>query len=198
MRALAQACGRTLTTDEVDALSYELERIVHGTPSGIDNAVVSRRSSVLHQLGLGPQAISPGAPFQLVLASSGVPGSTKDAVAAVRALRAAEGQHFESQIEAARLWVEQGRAAFVKGDAGGLGEAMSALHLLLREIGVATPMLNRLVETALSSGAMGAKLTGSGYGGFIIALVNHESSAAVVSALRAAGAPLVFTTEVKT
>ncbi len=79
-----------------------------------------------------------------------------------------------------------------------LGNLMNQNHGLLQDLGVSHPMLDQLTEIAVSTGALGAKLSGAGGGGNMIALVNPEQSDAVDAALRAAGAVEVIHTRVNT
>jgi mevalonate kinase len=74
---------------------------------------------------------------------------------------------------------------------------MNQNHILLQQIGVSCPELDRLVSTAQSAGAMGAKLSGAGGGGNMIALTSAEKSAAVAAALQATGAARIIVTTLK-
>lgn len=87
---------------------------------------------------------------------------------------------------------ERARAYLEMHDWGRLGEAMSAVHELLRSIGVSNQALDRLVEAAKDAGAWGAKLSGAGGGGVVVVLLPEAATAPVTSALRAAGAVKVF------
>jgi len=77
----------------------------------------------------------------------------------------------------------EGRVALERGDAVRLGELMTFAHALLRAVDVSSPVLDRLCDAALQAGALGAKLTGAGHGGCVIALVRPEGAAAVCAAL---------------
>jgi mevalonate kinase len=68
---------------------------------------------------------------------------------------------------------------------------------LLRDIGVSSKALDKLINAAAQAGASGAKLSGAGQGGFMIALVDPEITEGVKQSLREAGATQVFQTRVQ-
>jgi len=92
-------------------------------------------------------------------------------------------------VEAARIVIAEGRPAE-------LGPLLDANHLLLQEIGVSCERLDALAAAARAAGALGAKLSGGGRGGNLIALVEDDTAEAVSVALRAAGAHRVILTSV--
>ena len=180
------------SVEQIRRLAHRMEQVTHGTPSGIDDNVVSRGVPVRFRKEEGARALEPAAGLPLVLASSGSPGSTREAVAAVRRLREADAERFDSQVVRAAALVEQGVTALEAGDAVALGLLMDYNHHLLLELGVSTPRMEELVRVARTAGALGAKLTGSGKGGFMVALVDPAQEDAVVQALEAAGSPSVI------
>ena len=103
---------------------------------------------------------------------------------------------FEALFDRVAVVVEAARAAIAAGEPVKLGPLMDENHALLREIGVSCPELDALVAAARSAGALGAKLSGGGRGGNMIALVTAESASRVAEALVAAGAVRVIVTEV--
>ncbi len=193
--ALARARGHALAPEQLNSAAHELERIVHGRPSGIDNTVVSRGEPVRFVRGTAPERIACGGELRFVLASCGYPGSTFEAVASVRRLSEAEPRRFAPLLAAATALVEHAQDAFSAGDAQRLGPLLAQNHSLLQQVGVSTAELDRIVGAALDAGALGAKLTGAGQGGFALALVAGRSEgAAVAAAMQAAGGSLPMTT----
>jgi mevalonate kinase len=190
LRALAAAAGRTLSREEQNAHAFELERITHGQPSGIDNTTVSFEQPLWFRRGEPPRFLE--APERseslLVLASSGSPGSTREAVAHVRAFAASRPSEFAELLERARAAIDTGLEAFEAGDTLTLGRSLDALQAVLGALGVSTPTLDRLVAAARAAGALGAKLTGSGGGGFVLALCRREQVDGIERALAASGA----------
>ena len=91
---------------------------------------------------------------------------------------------------------KEGREAFVKGKLSRLGELMNEDQALLESLGVSSPELNHLNDTALKSGALGAKLTGGGRGGCILALIEADRRDSIEDALIAAGSRQTFYFEI--
>lgn len=192
--ALARAVSRPIAPEELKQHAHALEQLVHGTPSGIDDTVVSFGRPIWFCRDRPVQFLDPPVNVNqfMLLASSGGPGSTKRAVSRVQALRQAKPERFEELCEQARELARQGRQAFLARDLQHLGRLMDRNHELLQIIGVSTPGLDRLVETARRAGALGAKLTGAGQGGFIVTLVDESTEVEVRQALRRAGVPQVL------
>jgi len=197
VRALSAAAGRTLDAAEVNAHAHALEEIVHGTPSGVDDTVVTLERPVRFRKGEGLRSLRAGARLRLVLGSCGHGGSTRDAVAGVGVLARTEPERFARLRGEAEAVIGAGLAAFEAGDAARLGPLFDANHELLRAVGVSIASLDRLAAAARAGGALGAKMTGGGLGGFVLALAADDAAAArVADALRAAGAAEVLHAEV--
>ena len=190
--ALARSAGRQLPPTELRQRAHALEQLVHGTPSGIDDSVVTLERPVWFVKGETVQPLEPPELPRLVLASSGSPGCTGQAVALVRRLSETHPDHFAELCAQATAAAHRGKRALMTGDAEALGRLMDQVHSLLQEIGVSTAGLDRLVGAAREAGALGAKLTGSGMGGFAMALVEQATEDGVARALRGAGADLVL------
>ena len=182
---------------EVSALVYEVERLHHGTPSGIDNTVVVYGQPVYFVRGQPPQTFHIGRPFTLAIADSGVASPTRIAVGDVRRAWEREPARFEDLFDRIATIVEAARAAIADGEPDRLGPLMDHNHALLQEIGVSCPELDALVAAARAAGALGAKLSGGGRGGNMIALLTAEMAPRVAEALRTAGAVRVLVTEVR-
>jgi len=189
-RALARATGEELTPPALEQHAHALERLAHGQPSGIDTAVVAAGRPLWYQRGCPPRFL-PEASLSLVLASSGAPGLTHEAVGRVRALRAVDPARFARGVAQAGELVQEGLAAWLEHDAVRLGAALDANHLLLEQLGVTTPAIQRLVAVARQHGALGAKLTGAGLGGCMVALAQPGHAPELVQELARGGATLV-------
>lgn len=194
LRALTRALGKDLPPDVISALAYEVEKIHHGTPSGVDNTTVAFARPVYFRKGHPPEPLEVGGPFTLLIGDTGVPASTKDTVARVREGWLQDRAGYEARFRAIGALVEEGRRALARGDAPVLGRLMDENHALLRSLGVSHPTLERLVAAARAAGAWGAKLSGGGGGGNMIALVPPEKATVVTQALQRAGAVRVWTT----
>lgn len=194
--ALARAEERSLSSEELRAHAHALEELVHGTPSGIDDATVAWATPLSFRKGATPQRLHSPIDLTLVLASSGKAATTREAVARVADTRLADPDGFAALCQAAAQQVSLGMAALGRGDRADLGGAMNEMQRLLGLVGVSTPALESLVQTALSAGARGAKLTGAGLGGFMLALVDGDQVDHVSRALRVDGAEHILVTVV--
>ncbi len=193
-RALAGFLGQPLSEEVVSALAYEVEKLHHGTPSGIDNTVIAWERPVFFVKGQAPEVLAISAPLRLLVADSGFPAATREAVTGVRQRRESDPDFYAARFSQIGALVKLARTALEQQDFAALGRLMDANHALLVEIGVSTPRLDTLVLAARKAGALGAKLTGSGMGGNILALVPMEGAPVVVEALYAAGAVHVWQT----
>lgn len=195
VRALAAQAGRELGPAEVSALVYASEGRYHGTPSGIDNTVVAYERAIWFQRRPpGPPVIEPlaiGAPLSLVVGDTGVRSPTRLPVGAVRDAWLAEPAGYEELFDAVGEVVGHAREALAAGDLPALGAAMNANQGLLERLGVSSPELGRLVGAARAAGALGAKLSGAGWGGVMVALAEPGGEAAIAEAMRGAGAAAV-------
>lgn len=196
IRALSAFLGRPLPDEQVNALAFEVEKLHHGTPSGIDNAVVTYGRPVYFIKGRPIKTFRVGTPFTLAIGDTGVAAPTKESVGAVRDLWRAEPARWEKVFDQIGEIVWEARQAIERGDLDELGRRMDANHALLQSLTVSSPALDRLVEAARGAGALGAKMSGGGRGGNMIALVAPPQAEGVARALQAAGAARVILTTI--
>ncbi|MFT4232775.1 MAG: mevalonate kinase [Leucobacter sp.] len=195
-RAAADLVGVELGADEFHEIVQRAERVAHGNPSGIDARAVAAEGPIRFHGGR-VSTTGVGAPLTFVLADSGVPGSTAAAVGGVRERRAADPAPMDRMISQLADIAEGSVLDLELGDRAALGARMLEAHELLGRIGVSTVQLDSLVDAARAAGAHGAKLTGGGLGGCVLALADSEDQAEHIAlALRAAGAPRTWTTTV--
>ena len=203
IRALAAHLGLShlLSDAWVSAQTYEIEKIHHGTPSGIDNTVVAYERPVYFQRQQPHNLVEPfivGKPLRLLVADSGIRSSTKDVVGDVRQQWQAAPQRFTAIFSACGRITACARQAIEVGDTVQIGQLMTENHALLQQMTVSSAALDGLVEAALAAGALGAKLSGAGRGGNMLALVaDEERETAVYDALLAAGAKNILTTTIQ-
>jgi len=196
VRAIYAQAGVTPDPAVVSELVFGGELLYHGTPSGIDNTVVAYDRPVWFVNGSPPEVFTPGAPFLLAIGDSGVPSSTRAMVDGVRRRHTADPTHYDAWFDEIASLVLAARTAIETGETARLGPLFDRNHSLLAQMGVSTPLLDRLIEVARAAGAAGAKLSGGGGGGNLIALVDEVTAPAVVAALQAAGAVRVLVTAV--
>lgn len=197
IRAVAGAVGQPLSDERVNAIAYEVEKLHHGTPSGIDNTVITYARPVYFVRGQSLETFAVGAPFTIVIGDTGISAPTKESVGDVRKLWEEDKPHWETVFDRVGDIVRQARQAIESGTVAALGPLMNANHALLQEMTVSSPELDRLVQAARAAGALGAKLSGGGRGGNMIALAESEKTEAVKVALYRAGAKNVIVTEVR-
>jgi mevalonate kinase len=188
IRALAAYWGVDLPPEDISDMTFEVEKIHHGTPSGIDNTVIAWEQPVYFVKGEPPETFGIGTPLQLLIASSGIASSTREAIAEVRHRWLATPQYYDVVFTCIGAIAKAARAAVEQGALQALGTLLNENHSLLNKIGVSLSELDAMVKAAQAHGALGAKLTGAGQGGNMIALVTEETIDAVERALEAAGA----------
>ncbi len=196
VRALANYLNYPITNPEVSSIVFETEKLLHGTPSGIDNTVVAYGQPVYFVKGQPPELFTVAQSFQLLIADTGLPSLTKLAVADVRAAYEKEPDRYTQLFNAIGDIASEARTLIETGHPTELGPLMNRNHALLHEIGVSCPELEALVTAAQDAGALGAKLSGGGRGGNMLALVAPETEAAVRAALDKAGVKRVIGTHV--
>jgi mevalonate kinase len=170
VRALDDEAGQHQTSESVCRRAHELEKIAHGRPSGIDDSVVAYEQAVRLDPGKGLTPIRGAQEAKMWVGLSPERTATKVAVAKVAERAAARPDAFQNLLLASRECVQQAETSLVRGDWPALGAVLTRTHGLLREVGVSTTRLDALVDAALAAGAYGAKLTGAGLGGAVIAL----------------------------
>ena len=194
--ALNGLLNLNLGLDEVCKMAYEAEVIVHKRPSGIDNTISTYGGVILYHKEKGFERIQYNMKgYKFILADSGLPRNTGVMVSNVLSLYDKYKRALEHVYRASRELVMMIVDALRRGDAEMLGDLMNINHGLLSAIGVSNAKLEELVYTARMSGARGAKITGAGGGGFIVALVDNSSYNKVMTALRTIS-PRVFVTEI--
>jgi mevalonate kinase len=142
------------------------------------------------------QTLELPAPFTLVIADTGIPSPTSLAVGDVRRLWQAQRGFYNALFEAIGGLVRAARHALEHGQPELLGRLMDANHTLLQQLTVSSPELDRLAAAARKAGASGAKLSGGGRGGNMIALVDAHRAEAVSAALLDSGAVHTIITRV--
>ncbi|MEB3187254.1 MAG: mevalonate kinase [bacterium] len=176
----------------VRQMATRAESLAHGTSSGLDPATVSAPGPIQFIKGHAPVELRIGRPFTLVVADSGRAVSTRDQVARVQA-------RVESE-PAARMVLDrfEGLAnrvaeALEYGELEALGLALDDTHEALVTLGASDDSLDGLVRVARSAGALGAKLSGAGGGGCVLALAPDGDGEAIAAAWRDLGCPHVWT-----
>jgi mevalonate kinase len=196
IRAFSAFLGRPFTDEQVSALAFEVEKLHHGTPSGIDNTVITYVKPVYFVRGQPIEALQVTLPFTIVVGDTGISSSTAVTVGDVRNAWLENPAYYETIFHLIGQIARQARQAIEAGQLETLGTLMDSNHSLLQQMGVSSPELDRLVAAAREAGALGAKLSGGGRGGNMIALVQPADAAIIEEALIDAGAVRVIATNI--
>lgn len=198
IRALSQHFDLDLDDKRVNELARLSEEVAHGNPSGIDNALATWGRPLVFRRG-NPPLVEPlhlGQPLHLVLGMSHSQGLTAKTVGRVAEARERHPRLYERIFDDIDTLVLQGVVALRDQDMAVLGELMNLCHGLLNALQVSTPELERMVGIARDAGALGAKLTGGGGGGAMVALCDATTQSEVRSALERQGfKAMAMTTE---
>ena len=192
IRAFDMLTKKGMSDVEVDNLAFECEKVSHGTPSGVDNNIATYGQPVLFRKGRRSRSrqIKLAEVPPLIIAASGIRGSTKEQVAGVRARFDKNRALYTTIFNEIDAISEAGAVALSECDYEQLGSMMNVCQGFLNAIEVSTPELEKMISIARKNGAIGAKLTGAGGGGSIVALCPDRVSE-VARALDAAGYQIV-------
>lgn len=188
VRALDKHYRLGLADEDVNRLAFEAEKIAHGNPSGIDNTLACYAKPLVFRAGNPPlvETLNIKTPIPMVVGMTGYEGLTAKTVGRVNAAWQQDRKLYERIFDQIDTLVLRGVQAIQDEDLVTLGQLMNICHGMLNALQVSTPELEQLVDIARENGALGAKLTGGGGGGSIIALCDGDTDA-VVNAIRAAG-----------
>ena len=173
IRAVFDYYQADLPHDVLEILVNRAEMIAHMNPSGLDAKTCLSDQPICFIKNVGFTELEMDLSAFLVIADTGVYGHTREAIQVVRG----KGKNALPFLHALGELTQQAEDAIRQKDAEGLGQILSQAHLLLKEIGVSSPEADSLVETALSHGALGSKMSGGGLGGCIIALATNLTQA---------------------
>ena len=174
-RAIAQEYSVKLSDERVNEIAYEAEKAYAGTPSGIDNTAATFGGLLWFKKNMASGAntvekLHIRQPVEIVIGSTGVVANTKAMVEGVAARKRKNPEKYDALFEQAEALALMGRKELLGFDVVKVGKLMNDNHRLLQEIEVSHEKLDLLVNIARKEGAYGAKLTGGGGGGCMVAL----------------------------
>lgn len=196
-RALEDEFQLGMDNEAINSLAYEGEKAYHGSPSGVDNTAATYGGLIQFTKGETPKFdhIKTPAPVEIVMGNTGLVTNTEKAVAGVKERREKFPDKYDDIFNQAIALIPQARAAFEAGEYRTIGKLMFENHKLLQDIEVSCDELDHLVNVAKDNGAWGAKMTGSGLGGYMLALTpGKELQLAVASAIEHEGFKVLKTT----
>ncbi len=174
-RALNDELNLGFDNERINASAYEGEKGYHGTPSGIDNTAATYGGLIWFQRNLhgGPnimEKLKMRTPVEIVIANTGITASTAKVVADVKTRKDEQPKKFDQIFKKYDQIVIEAKDALIENRLEKVGNLMEENQELLRQIGVSSSDLENLINMALEQGALGAKLTGTGRGGNMVAL----------------------------
>ncbi len=192
-RALAEELELVLSPEKINEIAYEAEKAYAGNPSGIDNTVATFGGLIWFKRSMAGQPniiekLTMQKPVEVVIGNTGVVANTKEMVEGVAARRTRSREKYDRLFKRAEELVIAGKKAVADSDLEEVGRLMNENHFLLQEIKVSSERLDFLVNLAREKGALGAKLTGGGGGGCMVALTPGKAlQDRVAAAIKAMG-----------
>jgi len=192
-RALNDTFNLDLEDEKINEAAYEGEKSYHGTPSGIDNTASTYGGLIWFKKSMSGgkntmDLLQARKKMSLVIANSGITASTTEVVSDVRHLKEKYPVKFEKIFNEYENLTKDAKNALTNGDIVTIGNLMNQNHKLLQKITVSGDVNDKLVEIALKNGAVGAKMTGTGRGGLVIALAeNEEKQVKIANAIESEG-----------
>lgn len=169
-RALSEEFKFFFPDKKINEIAYEGERAYHGTPSGVDNTAATYGGLLWFVRGKPIEQISVKRPVEIVMGNTGLVANTEAAVAGVRERKQKHTEKYDKIFKEAEELAYIAKKALVDYDLKAVGNLMDKNHELLQAIEVSCKELDFLVELARNNGAYGAKMTGGGLGGNMVAL----------------------------
>ena len=184
-RTIAAWVERELSSADASTLAFEVEKMHHGTPSGIDNTTIAWERPVRFIRGAQPQILS-GEHIEnlpIVIAGTGKTTPTHIPVGDVRSAWLADTARLERIFDDIAACVLEAQHALDSGDLHRLGAALNANHRLLQLLDVSSPELDALCAVARNAGALGAKMSGGGRGGNMLCIAHDAKHAHALDAV---------------
>lgn len=183
--ALGVAVARAVTPGASDELTLACamawERVFHGNPSGVDAACATLGGSVRFEKGHPIEALSVRAPLHFAIGHSGIASSTRSMVEAVARQKEKRPDAVQKAFDGIASLVKNARLALEAGDRAALGKLMDLNQMILAGLMLSTEEIERMCRLAREHGALGAKLTGAGGGGCVVALTESRANAEIVA-----------------
>ena len=164
-----------LSEEDISQCGLEGDKAYAGTPSGIDNTCSTYGDLIYFRKNMEGgdntmQRMTLGKPIDILMVSTGITTRTEEAVAGVRERMKNNPDEYAKIFDEAEKLVEEARKALVAGNVELVGKLMDKNHMLLQKIGVSHEKLDYLCELTKKNHALGAKMTGGGMGGYMVAV----------------------------
>ena len=195
-KGMSRFLGIYLSNDEINVLAYKSEEIQHGSPSGIDNSVITFGHPILYSKSKEISQIEIRNTIHIILADTGKRTLTKDVVSLVKKNLKKKPDVIKPILAEIGGLVEKATDALLYGRLKEIGNLMVRNHIALKKLGASSIELDQLVESSLINGALGAKLCGGGKGGYMVAVCEPASCERVSSGLVSDGATHIISTTI--
>jgi len=163
--------------EELGRMVHGWEEVFHGSPSGIDNMAAAVGGVLRYRKGAPLKPLSLVHPLQVVVAHSGERSKTKEMVSLVACQLASNPASVRDKFDDVSDLVDEAEVALSTGDMRTLGRLLNWNHGILSSLLLCTPKVEELCRLARAEGALGAKVTGAGGGGCIVALAEDDQHA---------------------
>jgi len=177
-RALNEEFNLGYSIEQINHVGWEGEFAYHGIPSGVDNTASTYGGLIKYWIENEEkhfEQIKVRQPLDVVLANSGVTADTSKLDGYVESLKKNDPARFESRLNAIKEQSLDMKAALEAFDLENVGKIMTANHKILIDMALSHDKLIYLCDLALKKGALGAKVTGGGRGGYMVALTPGKS-----------------------
>lgn len=185
--AVGNLLEMNLSRDDIFRLALEAERVIHENPSGVDPAISTYGGLIAYRRGEGVRRLRVNVDLPLILGGTRIKRDTREMILRVSEFRRLYPEAVDRIMDAGDMVANLAIKALEDGDLRALGNLMDINHALLYAIGVSNWAIEELVWAAKRAGALGAKITGAGGGGYIIALSQPENLRRIAEAIRMAG-----------
>jgi len=172
-RALNDEFDLNLSIEEINQIGWEGEFAYHGIPSGVDNTASTYGGLILYQIKNEQtrwERINLREPVEVVLGNSGVTADTSKLDAHVESQEKKEPDLFNRRLQTVSGQALEMKKALEDHNLEKVGRIMTANHKILIEMDLSHETLIYLCDRAIALGALGAKVTGGGRGGYMSAL----------------------------
>jgi len=172
-RAFSQELGLNYSDEKINEVAYEGEKGYHGTPSGIDNTAATFGGLIWYKREGASQLMERlklRKPVEIVMGNTGLVADTKVVVGGVKERKEKAPDKYARIFKSAEQLIHDARKQLEAFNLEKVGAYMDENHSLLQQIEVSCPELDLLVDLARNNGALGAKMTGTGKGGYMVAL----------------------------
>jgi mevalonate kinase len=170
--------------EEINRVAWQGEFPYHGIASGVDNTASTYGGLLLFQLIKGQQhfeKIKTPKSFEIVLANSGITANTALLDEFTERQKKEDPELFASRLKTISAQAYDMKKALEAGKLENVGRIMSNNHKLLKDMEMSHEILDYLCKLALEKGALGAKVTGGGRGGYMVALTPGRKLQEVVA-----------------